>query len=461
MSNITQKTKIILFVGLLVAIILPFSNIVPIDALAVKESKEKKTTEKNDTSKKKEKSKVKEKPKEYTYEEKSNYKKKDLHNYKADLVLEKMNPLLKKMPTSNNNNTSNNMHTSTNLHPSNNMTINMGASMAPTNNITIHNKSNLEIVVEKQQIKTLQKELEKVTKEHKEKIIDKDVRKDLKKARQLIIDSGIPTNMIATGIDHLYIKLSKENAKYEEEIIELLKDVPYLIEYGDGFKRNSCETTQSDCNYEIGGIQIQIKAFPFVDETCTLSIPMKKDGVDGFLTAAHCFHVGYSEDVYQPDTSSESNIIGHSNSTWRSFEHNGECDCAWIKDTSNTQQKSGVFAYENAYWATLNTHVPSIGEPAMLRGVFANNGEYNWANIIEFDDVVISDWYGLGKTTINLMSFPAPTQPGDSGGAAFFGSSYIGIVIGGGLVNGTMYTIFVPWDHVTENISGLELTPHP
>ena len=65
MSNITKKIKIILFVGLLVAIILPFSNIETIDALTEKESKEKKskdiapnenatkkTTEKKDKSKK-------------------------------------------------------------------------------------------------------------------------------------------------------------------------------------------------------------------------------------------------------------------------------------------------------------------------------------------------------------------------------------------------------------------------
>lgn len=428
--NITKKTKIILFIGLLVAIILPFSNIETIDA--IKESKDI-TPNENATKKtiEKKESKKKEKSKEYTYEKKSNYKKKDLHNYEADIVLGKMNSLLKEMPNGNN------------------------------TTKTPYSKNNLEMVTEKQKIKILQNELEKVTKDHKEKIIDNDLRIELKKARQLIIDSDIPTTMIATGIDHLYIKLSKENAQYEEEIIELLKDVPYLIEYGEGAKRTSCLTTQSDCDYEIGGIKIQIKnIIPFMDSTCTLSIPMKKDGVDGFLTAAHCFH-GFSENVYQPDTSSESNIIGHSNSTWRSFVDDGECDCAWIKDTSSTQQRSGVFAYEDAYWAILTTDAPAIGEPAMFRGIYNNNGEYNWANTIEYDDIVISDWFGLGMTTINLMGFPSTAQPGDSGGSIFFGSSYIGILIGGNIINGTNYVYFIPWNHITENISGLELTPHP
>lgn len=403
MKNITNKTKTILFAGLLVAMILPFS------VMSMAEAAPNENATKDDSKKNK-------------YDKKTNFEKKDHRNYKADKILEKMGLLIQKMPS---------------------------------------NSTDGKIVSQKYKMEALQKELEKVTKEHKDKIIDKELRKDLKKARQLIIDSGIPTNALATGIDHLYIQLSKENAEYEEQIIEILNGLPYLLEYGEGFKRTACLTTSSDCVHEVGGLKIQIKSspLPFTEISCSLSIPMKKDGVDGFLTAAHCFS-GYSETVYQPDISSESYILGHSNSTWRSFEDDGECDCAWIKDTSSNSQIAGVYAYPNHYWAIYSTHIPSVGEYAKLRGFHSNNGEYNWSTAIEYNDISISDWWGLGKTTVNMMAFASPVQGGDSGGSVFYGSKYIGIVVGQATIDNKSYAVFVPWDHITENISGLELTPH-
>ena len=423
MINITKKTKIILFAGLLVALVLPFSNLGMVDATSDvdKIKKDSKETKDNHKDEKKD-----DKSKEYNYEKKSNFVEKDHHNYEADKVLEKMLPLLQVMPDSSIGN-------------------------EPTSN---------EASLDRKEIDKLQKQLDKVTKEHKDKIIDKELRKELKAARQLIKDSGIPTHLLATGIDHLYIQLSKENAKYEEQIIKIMNNLPYKIEYGDGVKRSACVTTSDDCNYEVGGIKIQIKSSIISAASCSLSMPMEKDGVPGFLTAAHCFN-GHSENVYQPDDSQESHIIGFSNSTWRSFEDDGECDCAWIKDTSSTQQKAGVYALPNSYWATYTTEVPSISDGAMLRGFENNNGQYNWAHLIDYDDIEISDWWGFGKTTVNMMSFVSPIQGGDSGGSVFYGSAYIGLVVGSGMIDDELHVIFVPWNHITENISGLELNPHP
>ncbi len=402
MINITKKTKIILFTALLVALILPFSNL-GVDA----------TT---DVDKTKNDSKD---DKKYNYEKKTNFVKKDHHNYEADKILEKMNLFIQIMPDS-------------------------GTPQVP---------------IDKKELEKLQKELDKVTKEHKDKVVDKELRKELKAARQLIKDNDIPTKMLATGIDHLYILLLKENAKYEEQIIEIMNGLPYLIEYGDGPKRTACASTSDDCNYEVGGIKIQIKNL-ITPSTCSLSIPMEKDGVPGFLTAAHCFS-GYSEDVYQPDTSSEDHIIGFSNSTWRSFVDDGECDCAWIKDTSSTVQKAGVYAYSNGYWLIYSTHNPSISDSAMHRGVHNNNGNFTTSDAIDYDDIEVSDWWGLGKTTVNLMSFESPSQGGDSGGSVFYATKYIGLVIASQTIDDEEHVIFVPWDHITENISGLEINPHP
>jgi len=440
MNNVIKKTKIILFAGLLVALILPFSNFEMIDATTnemadkIKDDSkenEKKDKEHDDDEKDKEhdddeKDKEHdddEKDKEHNYEKKSNYKEKDHHNHKADKILEKMSLLMQKMPN---------------------------------NNAT----------TQKIEIEALQTELKKVTKEHKDKIIDKDLRKELKKARKLIINSGIPTKVLATGIDHLYIQLSKENAQYEQQIIKLMNNLPYKLEYGEGFKRSECLSTTSDCNYEMGGIQIQIEIKDNKYSTCSLSIPMKKDGVDGFLTAAHCFH-GYSEDVYQPDGTNSTQIIGFSNSAWRSFVDGGECDCAWIQDTSDTKQISGIYKDPSWYWHIYTTHVPSKEETVKLRGALHNNGNSTRSNPIDYTNVVINGTAIINgveiknMTTINLMAFEAPADFGDSGGAVFYGSSYVGIVVGKGDFDGKMHAIFVPWNHITENISGLVLTPHP
>ena len=35
----------------------------------------------------------------------------------------------------------------------------------------------------------------------------------------------------------------------------------------------------------------------------------------------------------------------------------------------------------------------------------------------------------------------------------------IGLLVGSGMIDDEEHAIFVPWDHITENISGLELDP--
>lgn len=408
MNNI-NKIKVILFATLLVVMILPFSNIEMIDAI-----KDNKTEEvKMDKTKKEKRDPIKG----------NGYTKKDFKNYEAEKILEELMPYL--LITS-----------------------------EPEESNILQNQKKIE------KIQQLQKQFDKAKNDHKERIIDKELREDLKKDHTILSKSDIPYKTIATGIDYVYIQLpidmsEKESIIYETQIAELLT-VPYLLEYGEGIKRGSCVSTESDCSYEVGGIKIQIPTSPDSATSCTLSIPMMKDGFDGFLTAAHCFNE-YSGLVYQPDTSQVASIIGISDSTWQSFEEDGECDCAWIIDTSPTQQRTGVFAIPNYYYAITQTHIPSIGEGAMLRGYHNNNGAFYLANEIDYDDITIDD----GINTYNAMSFESPFQPGDSGGTVFSaGNKYIGIAVGYGMIDGTLHTVFIPWDHITENISGLELKPH-
>ena len=185
---------------------------------------------------------------------------------------------------------------------------------------------------------------------------------------------------------------------------------------------------------------------------CTLSIPMQRNSVDGFLTAGHCFD-GFDY-VYQYDATQSSQLIGYSSTSWQSFEDNGECDCAWIKDTSSTTQQNGVFAYSNAYWVISGTDNPEIGDQAMLRGFHNNNGNWYSSDRIDYDDIEVDE---DGIATQNLMAFETYGQDGDSGGSVFYNGKYIGIAVAFGQINGKDYSVFVPWHHVTENLSGLSL----
>lgn len=308
-------------------------------------------------------------------------------------------------------------------------------------------------VEENVKMKALQEKLEKSNNEHKEKIIDKELQKDLKIGLDLVRETDIPLTMSARGIEYAIFRLAEPNTEYENKIADIMGDLPYKINYGEGLKRGACSTTQSDCDPEIGGIGIEVDNLnTTVDKSCSLSIPMKKDDVAGFLTAGHCFTTEYGL-VYQPTY--PDGFIGYSGPSWRSFDDNGECDCAWIIDWSSTPQQNGVFAFDGAYWVIGSTEFPENGDLAMLRGQHNNNGNWWESGAIVADDIKIVD----GITTLNAMAFESPFQMGDSGGAVFYNGNYLGIAVAFGSLepDGPNHVIFIPWQHVTENLSGLTL----
>ena len=306
---------------------------------------------------------------------------------------------------------------------------------------------------EQKEFDKLQKELDRLIAADK-KAIDKELRKELKEAKKLIKSNDIPFKVLAVGIDHLYIQLGEEDSEYESVIAEVLGDIPYKLEYGEGFKRGACTATTSDCDPEIGGLKILVNnPGTSNDVNCSLSIPMQKNNVDGFLTAGHCFNISGTGYVYQP-LSTSSDYIGYSITSYRSFVDGGECDCAWIKDTSSTIQQNGVFAFSGAYWMITGTDNPEIGDQAMLRGFHNNNGNWYSSDRIDYDDIEVDE---DGIATQNLMAFETYGQDGDSGGSVFYNGKYIGIAVAFGQINGKDYSVFVPWHHVTENLSGLSL----
>ncbi len=411
MNDITNKTKIILFAALIVAIVLPFASMEMVGAVIPNENVNEKENE--DVPKETKRASIKA----------NGYTKKDFKNYEYKKIAKELDPL-------------------------------MMMSMDESKTFTAD---------QREKIDDLRKQLEKSKIDHREKIIDKELRKKLIKAHKKISESDIPYKIIATGIDYVYIQLSidstlEESEKYEDEIAEMLVGIPYLLEYGQGIKRGShtCLTTDAtDCVTEVGGLKIQIQTERGFRE-CSLSVPMKKDGMDGFLTAAHCFS-GYSENVYQPNLSDT--LLGYSNPAWRSFEDGGDCDCAWILDTSERRQNAGVWAVPNMYTPLADTKVPIIGDEVRLRGFHNNNGIAIRSDPILHDNIEIND---MGILTKNAMSFVSPFEDGDSGGSVFNLYNYIGIAVAYGDVDedGQIQTVFIPWNHIIENISGLEITPH-
>ena len=94
MNNVNKKTKIILFAGIIGAMILPFSYVEMVNAAPHENANEK---AKQNIKK--------EKP---NYEPKRNYEKKDHHNYKAVEILKELESLTIQMMPDPNNPTANN-----------------------------------------------------------------------------------------------------------------------------------------------------------------------------------------------------------------------------------------------------------------------------------------------------------------------------------------------------------------
>ena len=300
----------------------------------------------------------------------------------------------------------------------------------------------------------LQVALEKAQQDHRAKFDNPELKAQLLVAKEKFIESGIPFHVVGLMGDKLYIQLDtsqETNSLVSSQSISSNLNVPVMVEYGDGVKRGACSSTHDDCDPEQGGIEITIKKSSTTGNSCSLSMPMKKSGVSGFLTAGHCF-TGYSETVYQPTTSNPS--IGYSSSSWREYGNNLDCDCAWIKDISATPQQNGIWVYSGSYWVITGTSVPASGDQAMLRGQHNNNGIWYQSNSIDMTNVSISQG---GIITTGTMGFPSPFQGGDSGGAVFYNGKYMGIAVAEANVSGVDHTFFIPWDHVNSSISGLGL----
>lgn len=298
-------------------------------------------------------------------------------------------------------------------------------------------------------ITELEKQLEESVKKFSERFdISSEELNELKSAQKLISDSEVPTTLL--GIDQANKRiiiqlLDEDKGKYESKIARILGNTPHVIDYGEGFKRGACASDDDDCSPIVGGLRIQVKTTSTTANNCTLAIPMEQDGVDGFLTAGHCFN-GYDYTVYQPDATQPSDDIGSSSASNVVFEDDIDCDCAWIDKDTATASANGVFAWADNYFVINGVDTPSVSDFVYTRG--ATTSEWNNAGTIAYDNVEATQG---GITTTNTMLFPAEFAGGDSGGPVFGDENFVGIAVGEVEYMGTDYVVFVPWDHVNGN----------
>jgi len=346
---------------------------------------------------------------------------------------------------------------------------------------------------ELKEFKKLQKALEKSQKDHKEKNIDKDLRNDLKEAKKEFLKSDIPFKIVAVGFDELHIQLSPDDyLQYKSQIAEILEGIPYTLESGEGMTPISCSKTTSRCSPEIGGIKITSyavnKTWIHTDDVpnalvtnklttkCSLSIPMTKNGVLGFLTAAHCMDANPSNvyleptsvKVYQPSKKKVwgyvLNYIGYAKSSTVSFGSSGSlnfCDVAWIKDKSPNPSKNAIYFDKNKSWRINDVRNPELGDSVNYRGYISSSTGVVGDMIVRdsvsayYEGRMIHDLMGI----TNMFGAIGGSQAvfGDSGGAVFYNGEYLGMIISTGTIDGRDAVYFMPWDHIDQCLSGLEL----
>lgn len=270
--------------------------------------------------------------------------------------------------------------------------------------------------------------------------------KTLVNAQKQLQASDIPVG--SNGVDNMAGALviqfpTQAEADKNAQALEELLDVPFYTEIG--IEENyACATRSSDCDPLQGGIQIATEtSTPGVFGDCSYSIPAVRNVFwwteTGFVTAGHCFESSSGWDVTQPFGGSGK--IG--DLTKRVYDHNGECDCAFVEKSGS---ESTLFGYWNGH------QLYTKGDPSV--------GSYVWVlghNSADWGYVSSNTWTSSvgGVDILNTLKLNyAATGNGDSGGIVYdftTNSVYNGLIKSG---VGSSYTVAIPWTHID---NGLDL----
>jgi len=69
--------------------------------------------------------------------------------------------------------------------------------------------------------------------------IDEELQKELKIGLDLVRETDIPLTLSGRGIGYVIFRLAEPNTEYENKIADIMGDLPYKIDYGEGVKRGT------------------------------------------------------------------------------------------------------------------------------------------------------------------------------------------------------------------------------
>ncbi len=244
---------------------------------------------------------------------------------------------------------------------------------------------------------------------------------ELKKINDLITNQALSKSIDIDKFVGNYIDVYSNNVKVEVAggLDTISNDVKSQLPKSDLIQFVASERKIDTSELKAGsGITTQGKP-----DSCSLGFRAKYNGMDGYITAGHCFSG-------EQDASSGGIVVKKI--------YSGSVDAAFVHLTSSSYTLSNSLAYTSGDITSLNdivicpylevgTAVAKVGvKTHYTAGTVLNNSYRVTVNNVNFTDMVLTDVYASG---------------GDSGGPVFIptvedgGVTLIGIVKGGNIYN--------------------------
>ncbi len=233
-------------------------------------------------------------------------------------------------------------------------------------------------------------------------------------------------------IDEKSLTVEKDEAYYRTLLKKEFAGIPMIISFTT-IEPEGCALQQANCDPIVGGVQMEAKNH----DPCTISLPVTRSGVEGYITASHCVNTGSgtANDVFQ-HTESAGTKVG--DTTVRIFTD--DCDCAFIDHSGGEDTETKIW-YSSNYFITVTGYTDRVSNGALVMVTGQNSGSK--VAIVD-DNTDTASYSGLNVDTISTTTHV--TQGGDSGApwSSLAKSNYYGLHVAGD--SGASY--FVPWENV-------------
>jgi len=235
-------------------------------------------------------------------------------------------------------------------------------------------------------------------------------------------------------IDMNALTTEKDQTYYRTLLEKEFKGVPMIISFTT-VNDESCTSVTANCDPIVGGIEIEADGHT----PCSMALPVTRNSVEGYITAAHCVNIGSgsANDVFQPRENTGSKI---GDTIVRVLTQ--DCDCAFIDHSGSEDASGSKIWYSSNYYITVTGYTDRIGNGSLVMFTGQTSGT-KVAIVDDNTDVVTHS----GVTDIDVVSTTTHvTDNGDSGGAwsSLAKSNFYGIHSAGD--TGASY--FIPWENV-------------